>query len=47
VELKFYTMRKADRKKERAYKRRKKAFIEGQLAGPSTIPMTMTDGSTS
>jgi hypothetical protein len=29
VELKFYTARKADRKKERAYKRRKKAFIEG------------------
>jgi hypothetical protein len=36
VELKFYTTRKADRKKERAYKRRKKAFIQGQLAGPST-----------
>jgi hypothetical protein len=30
VELKFYTARKADRKKKRAYKkRRKKAFIKG------------------
>jgi hypothetical protein len=29
MELKFYTARKADTKKERAYKRRKKAYIEG------------------